>query len=145
MKRALLVNSVKESKEDLVNQLEEDANENENNSMNDIDNQPKPKYPRKTSAKAKNQDSLTKPRNTSKQNKSRSSSRTSVHDAKAKTDEICQKPHKTEKKQLRPIFFKSPDDATEEQRKDLYGPFYVTTKPNTKLPNAYAELAAILD
>ena len=50
----------------------------------------------------------------------------------------------SQKRQMRPIFFKSRDDATDDQKKHLYGPFYIALPKVGKVYNPYAELDAIL-
>lgn len=44
---------------------------------------------------------------------------------------------------LRPIFFRDPDHATEEEKKYLYGPFYVSWPKNKAMPPQFAELQKV--
>ncbi|KAH0785970.1 hypothetical protein GPJ56_010104 [Histomonas meleagridis] len=44
---------------------------------------------------------------------------------------------------LRPKFFRDPEHATQQERKHLYGPFYVSFPKNRALPKQYAELAEV--
>ena len=44
---------------------------------------------------------------------------------------------------LRPVFFRNPEHATEEEKKYLYGPFYVSWPKNKPMPPQYAELQKV--
>lgn len=44
---------------------------------------------------------------------------------------------------LRPVFFRNPDHATEEEKKYLYGPFYVSWPKNKPMPPQFAELQKV--
>lgn len=43
----------------------------------------------------------------------------------------------------RPVFLRHPDHATQSERKNMYGPFYVAWPKNKKMPKEYAELAEV--
>lgn len=44
---------------------------------------------------------------------------------------------------LRPVFFRNPEHATEEEKKYLYGPFYVSWPKNKPMPPQFAELQKV--
>jgi hypothetical protein len=55
-------------------------------------------------------------------------------------------PKRSRKPQMRgpvPRFFRHPDHASEEEKRHLYGPFYVVWPKNKDMPSSYAELARI--
>jgi hypothetical protein len=63
-----------------------------------------------------------------------------------KSDADFVSPKRTRKPQMRgpvPRFFRHPDHASEEEKRHLYGPFYVAWPKNKDMPSSYAELARI--
>lgn len=103
---------------------DEVVSEHDHKNTMEIEAKPEPKRVKKDAKKAKK--SVYDP---SHLNRKRNSSR-----AKQSCDATSD---------LRPKFFRNPDHATAEEKKHLYGPFYVAWPKNKQMPSSYEELARI--